>query len=249
MSLVINSVLSGGNAISATGALLRVVAPTGSTVTVTKSGTTKTASGISLTSSSGESCYYFSFKATEFSSSAWTVTATYGAESDSETVVINAAGEYGVTLYYWDGELYDAGDEYSSVTGGFESFAPVFATDNPQGCAKNAANLRVNFTTSSEQWKNGAWGTTNLLDLSSFSTLHITATTASSSGSNPSNFMLFGVASAKDTTASSATPHGTIAAGTTTLDITSVRSGYVWFGGSSRGAGSTDIVVTKIWLT
>lgn len=265
MSKVINSTLSGGGGFSVTDAVLRVIAPTGSTVTLTRSSTTKTVQGISLISGSNQSCYYFSISSSEYSATAWTVTATSGNDSASATVVINAAGEYGVILTYWDGVLYDAGDEYTSITGGFEAFCPAWTgSPNPQGCTKGSTTLSVAFTTPSDGWYNGGWGTVNKVDFNGFTALHVLTTSASNSG-NTSHFAAFGVQGSDSSVTekhtqtdypgtgtlapTAAEPCTDLVVGDNTLDISALSEGFVWFGASARGSGSCNVVVTKIWLT
>ena len=265
MSLVLNLTGGGSGSILATDAILRVLAPYGSSVSVTIGGSTKALTPIAISGDQSESCYYYIVNPASFGSA--TVTATLGTESDSETVAVNAAGEYTIQLSYWDGTLYYDGDEYTTYTGGFEQFAPAYLPGNPTGCSKGADTLVVNLTSGSEAWWNGAWGTVNKVDLSAFSTLHVTTTAAShptkGSGGNISNFVAFGVqgtdssitakhtqvSSIGDLSPTSAEPCASLSVGDNTLDISALSEGFVWIGASSRGTGTCNLVVTKIWLT
>ena len=264
MSYVINMV-GGSGGFSPYDAILRVVAPAGSTVTVSKGGVNKTLPAFAMSGSAATSCYYYVIKPSAFNSTPWTVTATNGGDTDSNTIVINAAGEYIMQLSYWDGALYYAGDEATDYTGGFETFCPAWAASpNPTGCTKGSTTLSVAFTTPSDGWYNGGWGTVNKVDFTGFTTLHVLATSASNSG-NTSHFAAFGVQGSDSSVTekhtqtnypgtgtlapTAAEPCTNLVVGDNTLDISALSEGFVWFGASARGSGSCNVVVTKIWLS
>lgn len=100
----------GGGVLRDTDAVLRVIAPENSTVTITKGGTTKTAIGHTNAIEPSVSDYYFFIHQSQFDSSAWTVTATNGVYSASDTIVINSSDAYVMTLQYRL-VLYAAGDQ------------------------------------------------------------------------------------------------------------------------------------------
>ena len=85
---------SSGVAFDSSMAVVRVSAPAGSTVTLSRGSTIKTSAEIS---SGSDSFYYFIVAP---SSSPWTATATLNGNTDSKTVLANAAGEYDVELVY-----------------------------------------------------------------------------------------------------------------------------------------------------
>lgn len=168
--------------------------------------------------------------------------------------------------------IYNAGYENSSVTGGWSKFCPAWAggntwvkyageadperRTNPVGCTKKSDNLEIYWQngTFASVFANGGFATVNLLDLSGYTTLHVQATSASSSGTH--NYHVFGVTASKTPPADGTnTPPGNykaISTGETTLDISGVSSAYVYIGGMARTnstSGGVNIVVTKIWLT
>ena len=101
MSLTLNMVGGGGGGLSATDALLRVQAPAGSTVTISKGGTTKTDQGHENAEDTSLYDYYFIIHQSQFDSTTpWTVTATLGADSASDTVIIGSNKEYYLELSY-----------------------------------------------------------------------------------------------------------------------------------------------------
>ena len=100
MSLTLNMV-GGGGGLKATDALLRVQAPANSTVTITKGTVTKTDLGHENADDHEVYDYYFIIHQSQFDSvNPWTVTATLGGDSASDTIIINAADEYDMELSY-----------------------------------------------------------------------------------------------------------------------------------------------------
>lgn len=90
-----------GTSFSSTDALLRVQAPAGSVVTMTRGGTTKIDNGHENKNDSEIYDYYFVIHQSQFSSTnEWTVMATLGEEMTSDTIIINASDEYNMSLYY-----------------------------------------------------------------------------------------------------------------------------------------------------
>lgn len=95
-----NAVGSGGG-LKATDAILRVIAPAGSTVTISKGTVSKSDLGHENSDDSSVYDYYFIIHASQFDSvNPWTVTATLGGDSASDTVIIDSADEYDVILSY-----------------------------------------------------------------------------------------------------------------------------------------------------
>lgn len=101
MSLVLNMVGGGSGGLQDTDALLRVQAPADSVVTITKGATTKTDHGHENADEPMYYDYYFIIHQSQFDSvNPWTVTATLGTASSSDTIIIDAADEYNLTLSY-----------------------------------------------------------------------------------------------------------------------------------------------------
>lgn len=166
--------------------------------------------------------------------------------------------------------LYEAGNENVA----FDTFAPANSSSTgvmyegetaavlrspPHGCKKGTDALEIYWKQPNRQaaWGNGAFGTKTTVDLSSWTTLHIKATKAESTGGT-ANYHVFGVTSSKSPTGNNTPPgtYKTLGVGETTLDISALSSGYIYFGGMLRSnaiSGTEDrhvhIVVTKIWLT
>lgn len=91
----------GGGKIKDTDAVLRVIAPAGSTVTITKGGVSKSDAGHENSDDNTLYDYYFVIHQSQFDSiNPWTVTATLGGDSASNTIIIDSALEYGMSLSY-----------------------------------------------------------------------------------------------------------------------------------------------------
>lgn len=125
---MIFNMVGGGASLSSTDALLRVEAPAGSTVTITKGSVTKTDLGHENADDNSIYDYYFIIHASQFDSTPWTVTATLGADSATDTIVINAADEYDVVLDY-----YPTGDLIPTMTSATTPSGVVSASSNVSG--------------------------------------------------------------------------------------------------------------------
>lgn len=96
-----NPITFGGGSLKATDALLRVQAPAGSTVTISKGTTTKTDLGHENALDPTVYDYYFIIHQSQFDSvNPWTVTATLGSLSTTNTIIIDSADEYDMELTY-----------------------------------------------------------------------------------------------------------------------------------------------------
>lgn len=101
MSLTLNMVGGGGGGISGNTAVLEVIAPTGSTVSITDGVTTKTqtaADGHPVSDRQAVEAYIFPVGSDELGT--WTITATRGTETNTTTVTISAIMDYVVYIGY-----------------------------------------------------------------------------------------------------------------------------------------------------
>lgn len=168
MSLTLNMVGGGGGGLSATDALLRVQAPAGSTVTITKGTITKTDNGHENASNPLFYDYYFIIHQSQFDSvNAWTVTATKGSFTWSDTVVVNNSDEYNVTFNILI--LYDSGDEYTTLTGGWSFNNNNLGTTS---LTKNADNMVLYCSQPSGASANACAYTANAIDTSGYTTIN-----------------------------------------------------------------------------
>ena len=91
----------GGSGPSASDAILTVTVPTGSTVTATKGGVTLTPTMWVQAADNTLDCALFVIQPSLFDSqNAWTVSATLGTDTASDTLTINSNSQYDLTLEY-----------------------------------------------------------------------------------------------------------------------------------------------------
>lgn len=91
----------GGGKIKDTNAILTVTVPTGSTVTMTKGGTTLTPTMWVQAADPTRDCALFVIAPSLFDAqNAWTVTATSGINSASATITIDSNEQYNIKLYF-----------------------------------------------------------------------------------------------------------------------------------------------------
>ena len=119
MIFVVGSAGSGGGGPSASDAILTVTVPAGATVTATKGSATLTPTMWTTAADATQECALFVISSAQFDATTpWTVTATSGTDTASDTVTIDSNKQYDVWLsfgYY----LYRNGDEFTSRTGGW----------------------------------------------------------------------------------------------------------------------------------
>lgn len=93
----------------------------------------------------------------------WTVSVTNGTDTITKTVEITAEGQSeDVKMSFWDGALYDAGNQYTDITGGWKTIKGKVTF--------NEDSITISAAESSE----AIVGTTNAIDLSGFTTLKVT---------------------------------------------------------------------------
>lgn len=165
----------------------------------------------------------------------WTVTATDGTNSKSVDVEIGEQGQSLSATLSFELTLYDAGNEYTEITGGWTVSGSASLKSTYINCVASAQNQANAYTT-------------NMIDLTPFTTLHITISSVSTD-------LFVGVPSVIKSTVE-ATKNGAshkiqpTRAGTHTLDISSVNeSRYVWCGNWSESENSFGARVSKVWLT
>lgn len=145
----------GGGGLKNTDAVLIVSAPTGSTVTATKGGVTLTPTIWVQNADNTLDTAIFSIKASTFDSNPWTVTATLGTSSASNTVVINSAEEYELELAYERVLFYDGTVDpelgsilaIASATIGTEITTVVNTNTGNYWCSNNPLIVPSNLTT------------------------------------------------------------------------------------------------------
>lgn len=140
---------------------------------------------------------------------------------------------------WWNGELYDTGNEYTYITGGFVSFCPNIESQSTKGTAKiNADHLFLSTNGSSV-----AIGPANKIDLTNYTKACINFT-----GSSSSNRRGLAISTEKKYS-SRVTNVGASSTGTKSVDISSLTGEYyVWAYTWSISGYSETSKIDRIWL-
>jgi hypothetical protein len=262
MSLTINTSGGGGGSIQPTDGLVRIIADYGSSVSVTAGGTSKTLKSLPIVGDSSKSCYYDIVKPGGFSSTARSYSATLGSDSTSDSVVVNAAGEYTKELSYWNGELYLNGNQYTAHTGGWVSKNVRYAETIPGTSYYIAAvyptldlsgsTMIASVTTSGTDNNSGSVITANKVDLTDYDSVTFTLNLANTGAIR--NVICY-VTDTDDASGSVFTHDAQTSSSTTgdltlTVDVSSLSGEYyvgfnIWAGGYSN----TTATVTSIILS
>lgn len=176
MSLVLNMVGGGGGSLKDTDAILTVTVPTGSTVTATKGGTTLTPTMWVQAADNTLDCALFVIAPSMFDSqNAWTVTATLGTDTASDTVMISSNKQYDLVLSYRP-YIYRRGYIDTALTGGLTNSGYTYSSQALTPATYNADNIYIS--------SNMCAGTSQAIDLTDYSTIFFTSRSA-----NPTNLI------------------------------------------------------------
>lgn len=189
MSYVFNMVGGGGGgSIKDTDAILTVTVPTGSTVTATKGGVTLTPTMWVQAADNTLDCALFVIAPSMFDSqNAWTVTATLGTSTASNTVMISSNEQYDLFLSYRI-YIYRRGYINTALTGGLTNSGYTYASNSAKVATYNSDNIYI-----SQAY--ACAGTSQAIDLTNYSTIYYVS--RADSPSSPSNPWL-GIASTKN---------------------------------------------------
>lgn len=152
------------------------------------------------------------------SAGTWTVTATDGTNTKTQEVSITAEQQAEkVTLAYWNGELYDAGNQYTNITGGWIRHSTggtvTFNDDNI-------------YLATLQDYSFGTVDTTNAVDLSDFATLKVTASTTNRQYMLGKVILYTKDTAGKETIAASANLDSSAVETVTSLDVSALSGAY-----------------------
>lgn len=159
----------------------------------------------------------------------WLVKATNGGQEVEDTVSITTQGQVAsVTLSYWDGTIFDNGNQYTDITGGWTGVS------NKKLVSSNGV----------------AWVSNKAVSVKDFNTIHFVVDTYTFNGNGANGWLgLYDTKSPSDNDESVA--HLVIgSSGTYTIDVSSLTGSYYIRGNVSKWDRyyGTEIV-SKIWLT
>ncbi len=208
----------------------------------------KNSSGTQVTSDTNSGTGTKTWTATVGTTGTYTITATAtdgSGDTKSDTVSITADGQSkSVTLVYWDGTLYNAGDEYTAQTGGWtcvvNGSSTAYATKT-----NNQLFVSVNQTSSTAYAR-----TANKISLTGFTKIQATvsAQTHSSSWDGNERCKLLVSASADLSDPVASAQPTTNDAQTLSLDINLTGTYYVGIKAAAGTASTVSMTVTKIKL-
>lgn len=246
MSLTLNMVGGGGGKLKDTDAVLVVTVPTGSTVTAAKGGTTLTPTMWVKATDNTLDCAIFSIPASKFDSTTpWTVTATLGTQTASDTVLIATNSEYDLELSYGF-YLYNNGDQCTAVTGGW-SYAAFLSTSNySAGTLDTAHNGTTCYLSANGTNKQISAVTVNKIDVTNYRALRIEVSDYTFAGSG---YRELDLVSSRGNVSSPAAQVQIESTGTFTVDVSGYSgSYYIGLYLNSGSAGSCAIGFTKMYL-
>jgi hypothetical protein len=215
-------------------ATVNITYPSGSTCTCSDGSTTLTAPDTSGT-----------WACVVPNTGTWTVSCTNGTESKSETVTITADGQsVAVELAFWNGELFVNGDQFTSITGGWDGSGWVNGWGNAAvNGPSSITSAEITLTNNGREDILFGVFSGNKIDLSKYTKLVVTV-----GSSNASNFQLIVNDIKKASSDFGEVPvvaYTYLTKGTRTLDISKIDSGYIaayfWSTGGTYTAKITDM--------
>lgn len=173
----------------------------------------------------------------------WIVKATDGTDTATQTVTVTSGQTVNVTLSYWDGSIYDAGNEYTTHTGGWTCVAT--SGDAHATKTNNVLSVSVNETSGV-----GYARTTNKVALTGFTKIDatITAQTHHSSwdGNERCSLLVSANTDLSNPVAQAKPTNGSVQI--LSLDINLTGSYYVGIKAGAGTASSVSMTVSKIQL-
>lgn len=177
------------------------------------------------------------------STGSWVVKATDGTDTTTQTVTVTSGQAANVTLSYWDGTIYDAGNEYTAYTGGWTLYAGTGYDTATK--TNNQLYVKVQESDSKPYIR-----TTNKVSLTGFTKIQATVsaqTHSSSWGGNERCKLLVSANTDLSNPVASAQPTNSNPQ-TLSLTINLTGSYYVGIRAQAGTASTASMTVTKIQL-
>ena len=182
------------------------------------------------------------------SAGTWTVSCTDGSSTVSKSVTITAPGQVESVKLSYALILYDSGDEYTDITGGWSGFACYSGTSKGT-CAKNSSSIYIKSNGSSGAQSIAA-SPENKIDITDISTLKVNVTSFNVQSGYRSYFILSSSRNTSSTDNSVATKEIT-GTGETELDISGLSGSYyvIVYNRAVNGANTYELTFDRVYGT
>ena len=182
------------------------------------------------------------------SAGTWTVSCTDGSSTVSKSVTITAPGQVESVKLSYALILYDSGDEYTDITGGWSGFACYSGTSKGT-FTKNSSSIYIKSNGSSGAQSIAA-SPENKIDITDISTLKVNVTSFNVQSGYRSYFILSSSRNTSSTDNSVATKEIT-GTGETELDISGLSGSYyvIVYNRAVNGANTYELTFDRVYGT
>ena len=180
------------------------------------------------------------------SAGTWTVNCTDGSSTVSKSVTITATGQFESVKLSYDLILYDSGEEYSDITGGWSGFACYSGTSKGT-FTKNSSSIYIK-SNGSKGAQSIAASPENKIDITDISTLKVNVTSFNVQSEYRSYFILSSSRNTSSVDNSVATKEIT-GTGETELDISGLSGSYyvIVYNRAVNGANTYELTFNRVY--
>lgn len=251
--------IGGGGTIVSTDAVLRVQAPAGSVVTISRGSVSKADTGHASLTDPSVYEYYFVIHQGQFSSSPWTVTASLLTQSISDEIVINSSDEYNMELAYTLHLIVGGQSQVGNMTAlNLKSAADSTGAQTP-GITYESSYIQIGWTSTASSNAGGgiAYFAGRKIDLSKYSKINVSGTLRNGTGYSTNNCIKAWTAIGTDQTqnllfaqaVSQSIDSSSYVSFSTQVDISSVSGlAYIGFNGYRGTSKYTTLRVSNLSL-
>ena len=176
----------------------------------------------------------------------WTVSCTDGSSTVSKSVTITATGQVESVKLSYDLILYDSGEEYSDITGGWSGFACYSGTSKGT-FTKNSSSIYIK-SNGSKGAQSIAAAPANKIDITDISTLKVNVTSFNVQSESRTFFVL---SSSRDTSSisNSVATKEIKGTGETALDVSGLSGSYyvLVYTRAVDGANTYELTFNRVY--
>ena len=182
------------------------------------------------------------------SAGTWTVSCTDGSSTVSKSVTITATGQVESVKLSYDLVLYDSGEEYSDITGGWSGFACYSGTSKGT-FTKNSSSIYIK-SNGSKGAQSIAAAPANKIDITDISTLKVNVTSFNVQSEYRSYFILSSSRNTSSVNNSVATKEIT-GTGEIALDVSGLSGSYyvIVYTRAVDGANTYELTFDRVYGT